>query len=192
MVSLAPLHAHNTLYNVLCNDGEREDADVVDDIVEQLGHLALGTRLKRIGERLQGETTRFIAADGLAVPASAFPLLAALDRPGGLTVGELADAVGVSQPAVTRSVTRLVHDGLVTVASEESDRRRRSVRLTEAGADVVLRARASIWPHIAAAVAEACAGLEGPLLAQLAELEARLDSEPVDRRAERLAGEASR
>ena len=39
---------------------------MVDDVVEQLGHLALGTRLKRIGERLQGETTRFIAADGLA------------------------------------------------------------------------------------------------------------------------------
>jgi DNA-binding MarR family transcriptional regulator len=106
---------------------------MVDDVVEQLGHLALGTRLKRIGERLQGETTRFIVDDGLAVPASAFPLLAALDRLGGLTVGQLADAVGVSQPAVTRTVTRLAHDGLVTVASEASDRRRRSVQLTEAG-----------------------------------------------------------
>ncbi len=164
---------------------------MVDDVVEQLGHLALGTRLKRIGERLQGDTTRFIAADGLAVPASAFPLLAALDRPGGLTVGELADAVGVSQPAVTRSVTRLAHDGLVAVASEASDRRRRSVRLTERGEAVVSRARAAVWPHVEAAVAEACAGLEGPLLAQLAELEARLDVEPIDRRAARLAGQAT-
>ena len=72
---------------------------MVDDVVEQLGHLALGTRLKRIGERLQGETTRFIAADGLAVPASAFPLLAALDRPGGLTVGFRPKRKGVRNPA---------------------------------------------------------------------------------------------
>ena len=165
---------------------------MVDDIVEQLGHLALGTRLKRIGERLQGETTRFIAESGLPVPASAFPLLAALDRPGGLTVGELADAVGVSQPAVTRSVTRLAHDGLVTVASESSDRRRRSVQLSEAGEDVVSRARATVWPHIEAAVAEACDGLDGPLLAQLAGLEARLDREPIDRRARRHAAESAR
>ena len=86
---------------------------MVDDIVEQLGHLALGTRLKRLGERLQAETTRFIEASGLPLPASQFPLLAALDRPGGLTVGELAEAVGVSQPGVTRSVARLAVQGLM-------------------------------------------------------------------------------
>jgi len=57
---------------------------------------------------------------------------------------------------------------------------------------VVSRARTAVWPHVEAAVAEACAGLEGPLLAQLAELEARLDAEPVDRRAARLAEEAAR
>jgi DNA-binding MarR family transcriptional regulator len=165
---------------------------MVDDVVEQLGYLALGTRFKRLGERLQAETTRFIAADGLAVPASAFPLLAALERPGGLAIGELADAVGVSQPAVTRTVTRLARDGLVTVASEATDRRRRSVQLTEAGDEVVARAREAVWPHIEAAVAGACAGLEGPLLAQLAELEARLDAEPLDRRAVRIAGEEAR
>ena len=41
---------------------------MVDDIVEELGHLALGTRLKRLGERLQAETTRFIETSGLPVP----------------------------------------------------------------------------------------------------------------------------
>ena len=156
---------------------------MVDDIVEQLGHLALGTRLKRLGERLQAETTRFIEASGLPVPASQFPLLAALDRPGGLTVGELAEAVGVSQPGVTRSVARLAEQGLITVTYEPGDRRRRSVQLTTAGDEVVARARADVWPHVEAAVIEACDGLDGPLLGELAELEARLDRVPLDRRA---------
>src|SRR4029453_17504819 len=108
-----PLLFHNSIYNVLSNATHalpciaRRGGPMVDDIVEQLGHLALGTRLKRLGERLQAETTRFIEARGLPVPASQFPLLAALERPGGLTVGELAEAVGVSQPGVTRSVARL-------------------------------------------------------------------------------------
>ena len=156
---------------------------MVDDIVEQLGHLALGTRLKRLGERLQAETTRFIEASGLPVPASQFPLLAALDRQGGLTVGELAEAVGVSQPGVTRSVARLAEQGLITVTYEPGDRRRRSVQLTTAGDEVVARARADVWPHVEAAVIEACDGLDGPLLGELAELEARLDRDPLDRRA---------
>lgn len=157
---------------------------MTEDIVRQLGHLALGTRLKRLGERLQAETTSFIEASGLALPASWFPLLAALDRTGGLTVGELAEAVGVSQPGVTRSVAKLVELGLVGVEAHGSaDRRRRSVLLTAAGEDLVGRARDEVWPHVEAAVVDVCEGLEGPLLAQLAELEARLDRVPLDRRA---------
>jgi DNA-binding MarR family transcriptional regulator len=166
------------LYIVLWKGG-----DMVDDVVERLGHLALGTRLKRLGERLQLETTRFIEQSGLDVPASQFPLMEALDRPGGLTIGELAESIGISQPGVTRSVGRLVELGLVTVASDRTDRRRRSVRLTARGQEVVDTARTGIWPHVEAAVIELCAGLDGPLLAQLAELEARLDVASVDRRA---------
>jgi DNA-binding MarR family transcriptional regulator len=156
---------------------------MVDDIVEQLGHLALGTRLKRLGERMQAETSRYLDARGLPVPSSQFPLLAALDHPGGLAVGELAEAVGVSQPGITRSVARLAEQGLITVTHGSADRRRRSVRLTAAGEAVVALARADVWPSIETAVVAACDGLEGPLLAQLAELEARLDRVPLDRRA---------
>lgn len=164
---------------------------MVDDIVARLGHLALGTRLKRLGERLQAETTRFIEAGGLALPASWFPLLAALERTDGLTVGELAEAMGVSQPGVTRSIGKLVELGLITVgAHDATDRRRRSVRLTAAGEALVARARAEVWPFVEGAVVEASAGLEGPLLDQLAALEARLDREPLDSRADRLRAAA--
>jgi DNA-binding MarR family transcriptional regulator len=69
------------------------------------------------------------------------------------------------------------------VTHGSTDRRRRSVRLTAAGEAVVARARADVWPSIEAAVVEACDGLEGTLLAQLAELESRLDRVPLDRRA---------
>lgn len=160
---------------------------MVDDVVRQLGHLALGTRLKRLGERLQAETTRFIEASGVALPASWFPLLAAIEQSGGLTVGELAEAVGVSQPGVTRSVGKLADLGLITVVAHDSaDRRRRSVQLTAAGVALVARARAEVWPYVEAAVVDAATGLEGSLLDQLDALEARLDGESLDRRAGRL------
>lgn len=164
---------------------------MVDDIVEGLGHLALGSRLKRLGERMQADTTRFIEANGLAVPASQFPLLAALDRPGGLTIGELAEAVGVSQPGVTRSVTRLAELGVITVQPGSIDRRRRSVQLTSSGRDVVETARRSVWPHVERAVVELCGDLDGPLLGQLGEIEARLDLMPLDRRATAAANAAA-
>lgn len=156
---------------------------MTDDILASLGHLALGSRLKRLGERLQAESTRFIEAQGVALPSSWFPLLAVLDRRGSATVGELAEALGVSQPGVTRSADNLVRLGLVEAARPAADRRRRTLRLTAAGAELVDRARAELWPRIDAAVAEACAGLDGTFLDQVAGLERRLAETPLDRRA---------
>ncbi|GAA2030686.1 hypothetical protein GCM10009819_13060 [Agromyces tropicus] len=131
---------------------------------------------------MQAETSQFIRAQGAGFPASRFPVLAALEQ-GAATVGELAEALGVAQPGVTRTVTSLADLGLVEVTTEPGDRRRRAVALTPAGTELVERARRDLWPRIDAAVAEACAGLEGSFLEQVGGLERRLDDRPLDRRA---------
>ena len=79
---------------------------MADDVVRALGHLALGTRLKRIGERLQAQTQRVLDAHELGIQAAQFPFLAAIDRIGPATVGELAEAVGVTQPDSPLSTSR--------------------------------------------------------------------------------------
>ncbi|WP_350348139.1 MarR family transcriptional regulator [Agromyces sp. G08B096] len=164
---------------------------MTDDLVAALGHLTLGTRLKRLGDRLQGETTRFLRAQGVDVPSGWFPMLAALETSGGRTVGELAAELGVSQPGVTRSVGVLAERGLVEVTEGRADRRRRTVVLTASGVRLVARAREELWPHIDEAVRQACDGLTGPFLDEVAGLERRLDEAGVDVRAARLAGERS-
>lgn len=144
---------------------------MVQDVVKELGHLSLGTRLRRIGELLQAQTQTVLATHGFELPAAYFPLLAALDRLGALSVGELGQAIGVSQPVVTRSLRGLEADGLVESAAAAEDRRVRRVALSRAGRTLVQRAKREAWPAIEAAVAQACAGLGGPLLEQLAALE---------------------
>jgi len=152
---------------------------VVEDVVKELGHLSLGTRLKRIGETLQAQTQAVLAAHGFEQPAAYFPLLAALDRLGPLSVGELSQAVGVSQPVITRSLRGLDDDGLVESETAEEDRRVRRVALSRKGRGLVQRAQREAWPAIAAGVAQACAGLQGDLLAQLAALEDALAQTPL-------------
>jgi DNA-binding MarR family transcriptional regulator len=153
--------------------------EVVEDVVKELGHLTLGTRLKRIGETLQAQTQAVLAAHGFEQPAACFPLLAALDRLGSLSVGELSEAVGVSQPVITRSLRSLEDDGLVQSAASEADRRVRQVSLSRRGRRVVQQAQRDAWPAIEAAVAGACVGLKGDLLAQLASLEDELNDLPL-------------
>jgi len=160
---------------------------VVTDIVGELGHLTLGSRLKRLGERLQAQTQVLLAEADIGVPASHCPLLAALDRLGPLSVGELAQAVGISQPGVSRMLENLQSGGFV--ASQRlkgSDRRLRPIVLTHAGRQLIARSKELAWPKVEAAVADACAGASGSLLAQLSALEEALAAAPLHVRAARL------
>lgn len=155
---------------------------MVEDVVKELGHLSLGTRLKRIGETLQAQTQAVLAAHGFEQPAAWFPVLAALDRLGPLSVGELSQAVGVSQPVITRSLRGLEDEGLIGSEASEQDRRVRRIALSRKGQTLVERSQSGAWPAIEAAVAQTCARLEGDLLAQLAALEDALIEAPLMQR----------
>lgn len=147
---------------------------MIEDVVKELGFLTLGTRFKRIGEALQAQTQALLTQHGIDMPAAHVPLLAALDWHGALSVGELSQAVGVSQPVVTRSLKGLEDSGLVQSEGAEGDRRVRRVALSPHGRALVARAQRDVWPVLEASVAQVCASLQGPLLQQLAALEAGL------------------
>ena len=158
------------------------------DVVSEHGHLFLGSRLKRLAERMQGDVVRVAERAGLAVQPGQYPLLATLDRYGPHTVGELTQALAVSQPSVTRSVAGLVEMGLVAVSRVHRDQRQKTVSLTEAGAAAVEKSKLMVWPRIEAAVAGMTDGLSGSLLDQIAALEDMLAERPLDQRALAAAG----
>lgn len=152
------------------------------DIVRDFGLLTLGSRFKRIGESLQANTQRILQMHGLDLQGAQCPYLAALDRQGPLTVGEIAESVGVSQPGATRAIGQMVEAGLMTMAVSDDDQRRRLVSLTDAGRDVVAFAKDEVWPDIEAAVADLCRGFEADLLRQLAIIEDGLAERPLIQR----------
>lgn len=154
----------------------------MDDILRGLGHLALGSRLKRLGEQMQADTQHVLDTLDAGLPSGQHPFLATLDALGPLTIGDLAQALGVSQPGVTRTVGRLIERGLVEAKPGPEDQRQKIVSLTATGRHLVATAKSDIWPQIDAAVAELCAGLDGPLLVQLAAIEDRLAAEPLHKR----------
>ena len=165
---------------------------MIEDVVKELGYLTLGTRLKRLGERLQAQTQVLLEYADVDLPASHFPVLGALERLGAMNVGELTEAVGISQPGVTRLLDKLEAEGLVRSTQLADDRRVRTIALTKSGRQLIARSKRIAWPMIEAAVADACAGPAQPLLAVLAALEEALAVAPLSIRAERLrSGEGS-
>jgi DNA-binding MarR family transcriptional regulator len=142
----------------------------------------MGSRLRRIGERLQADTQQVIDEAGLGIQAGQYPFLAAVDRAGPLTIGELAQAVGITQPGATRTTGQLLELGYVDMRPAPDDQRRRLVSLTAKGQDLVDHSKKVIWPRIAAAVADLCGDLDGPILEQLAAIEDGLAAAPLARR----------
>jgi DNA-binding MarR family transcriptional regulator len=162
---------------------------MVEDVVRALGYLTLGTRMKRIGERLQAGAVEIASSHDFALPAGQYTFLEVLDRLGALTVSEVAEAIGITQPGATRNIAELARVGLVKVTPGKDDQRQRMVTLTPKGRRQVEFGQREIWPRIEAAVADLCAGLSGPLLEQLAAIEDGLAERPLAKRAPGKKGE---
>ncbi len=155
---------------------------MVEDVVRSLGFLCLGSRFRRIGERLQADTQQIIDELGVTLQSAQYPFLAAIDRAGPLTIGELAQAVGITQPGATRTISQLLELGYVDMRASVEDQRRRLISLTPKGQSLIDYSKNSVWPRVEQAVRELCGDLSGPMLEQLAALEEGLAQAPLARR----------
>jgi DNA-binding MarR family transcriptional regulator/N-acetylglutamate synthase-like GNAT family acetyltransferase len=147
------------------------DGRVTGDVLKERSALFLGSRLKRLAERMQGDVIRVAEGAGLAIQPSQYSLLATLDRYGPRTIGELTQAMELSQPAVTRMAAKLAEMGLVSIDRLHKDQRHKTVSLTEAGVADLERSKLYVWPQVEAAVRELLAGLGGPFLDQITAIE---------------------
>jgi DNA-binding MarR family transcriptional regulator len=97
-------------------------------------------------ERLFGLLRRSVPTDELSLTAAS--TLGRLDRAGAHRLTDLASLEGVTQPAMTQLVTRLVRDDLAVRGTDPVDRRVVLVEITKKGRDVLRRRRAVRAEHL--------------------------------------------
>jgi DNA-binding MarR family transcriptional regulator/N-acetylglutamate synthase-like GNAT family acetyltransferase len=134
---------------------------------------------------MQAGAARILADAGLPVQPAHMPLLTALDEQP-MTIGQLVQAVGISQPGVTRGIGQLVELGLVQ-SLQGSDQRQRTASLTPAGVSAIKRAKLHIWPRVEEAVNALLRGGSEAFMEQLGDVESALAATPL----EVLAGKAN-
>jgi DNA-binding MarR family transcriptional regulator len=101
---------------------------------------ALRISVSRLGRRLRVE--RIIPALGEpALSDTQLAALAALERHGAMTPGELAEHEKVQPPSMTRVIAALVEAELVMRAPHPTDRRQVILSATQNGRDLVHRSR---------------------------------------------------
>jgi DNA-binding MarR family transcriptional regulator len=156
-------------------------ANLTPDVISDMGEAFLGSRLKRLAERMQGGAARFVGSLGINVQPTHMGLLAALDR-APMTIGQLREAVGTSQPGVTRGIGQLIEMGLVET-EHRADRRQRALRLSRDGEALMVRVKLEVWPQLEQAVKTITQGVTGTFLEQVAAIEKALIEKPLDLRA---------
>ena len=73
-------------------------------------------------------------------------VMARLTGPDGASVGEIAQAMEINQPGVSKIVSALTERDAVQIGTVDSDGRRRVVRLTPAGRRLLTQAREAMHP----------------------------------------------
>jgi DNA-binding MarR family transcriptional regulator len=108
------------------------------------GELMLGSRLKRLGERLFSEVGRVYRNLAIPFEPAWFPIFFLLDRDGSLSVTTLAREMGVSDPAASQLVRQIQQRGLVEIQPGERDRRIKMMILSPSGRKLLKQVK-PVW-----------------------------------------------
>ncbi|MBX2861070.1 MAG: bifunctional helix-turn-helix transcriptional regulator/GNAT family N-acetyltransferase [Vampirovibrio sp.] len=107
------------------------------DFIEQLGALALGSRLKRLSETFIQDVSRLSRTLDIDFEPRWFLVFYALGKHGAMCVGDLANAVGISHAAVNQLSCELMKAGLVDAQKDDQDKRKRVLALSEKGRELL-------------------------------------------------------
>jgi DNA-binding MarR family transcriptional regulator len=157
------------------------------DYIRQRGAAAFGTRLRRLSERLDREVQAIYRERAIAFEPRWFPIVTALHAHRMLSVGDLAELIGVTHAAVSQLRAELVVAGLVRTKPDRADQRRLLVELTADGKRMVTRL-SPLWTAITQATLLLCAEAAPDLLADIDRIESALDARSLKSRVDTALG----
>lgn len=104
------------------------------ELYRQTGPMALGSRLRQLGEVLAEQSSRVHQLYQLGIDTKWFPVFFMLRNGDSLSISALAEAIGHSHASVSKIVKEMTQAGLVKSEKVPGDGRINRVCLTEEGA----------------------------------------------------------
>jgi len=141
----------------------------------------LGTQLRHLLELLDGAVQAAYIEAGIDTRPRYTPVFRALAEQEPCTLGQIATAAGITQPAATQTIALMVKDGLVSARPAPDDARQRLVRLTKKGRELHPRLQAC-WAATKLAAESIDADIGTPLSEVLASAIAALHEQPFEQR----------
>ena len=143
------------------------------DFIEELGTLALGTRIKNLSELLMRDVSRIYKDQDVDFKPRWFTLFQLIIRKTEISVTEIAKELKQTHPAVVQVVNSLEKKRLITTRKDKTDQRKRLVRLTKKGKKLA-EDLSPVWEAVHQAAQEILAESEPDLLSNIAKVEKAL------------------
>lgn len=143
--------------------------------IEELGSLALATRLKSLSERLAKDVGQIYKELAFDFEPRWFAMIYALKDKETLAVTELSGMLQQTHPAVNQVANVLVEKGLVVESKDETDQRKRLLKLSRSGSALVNKMEV-IWEKIKVANDELLKETDAEFLSRVQKLEEALEN----------------
>ena len=155
------------------------------DLVSNLGPLAFASRLRRLADRLHRDVSRYYHSQSLDFEARWFPLLYMLKNRPSMAVTDLAEALGLTHPAINQIAGDMGRHGLIACDRDKQDERRHLLRLTPKARQLLTEIE-PIWADVSTATAALIAETDHDLLAALDSMEQQLNAVDMFQRLEAI------
>ncbi|RTE66067.1 GNAT family N-acetyltransferase [Amphritea opalescens] len=146
------------------------------DYMKSFGSLSLGSRLKRLSDRLVQDVIRLYQSQGIELNPSFFPLFNLLHQQNAMTVTEAAEKLAVSHPAISKLARKMQQEGWLSKTVDPDDERRQLLALTPQS-DALFEQIAPVWQAIENHLDGLIGAQQYPLLDSLAEFETLLNEQ---------------
>ncbi len=107
------------------------------NLINDLGELAIATRLKRLSERLSQDVSKIYKESEVDFEAKWYLVLELLNRKKLLAITEISESLELSHAAVVQFVDQLVERKLVKTSTDKKDARKRMISLSPGGKKVL-------------------------------------------------------
>lgn len=141
----------------------------------------LGTQLRHLIDLLDGAVAAAYDEAGIAYRPRYTPVMRVLAEDQPRTLSQIAQAAGITQPAATQTVALMINEGLLEASHGEHDARKKVVRLSARGEELLPQLRLC-WESTRAAADSLDADLPCPLSEILAASIAALHANPFGER----------
>jgi DNA-binding MarR family transcriptional regulator len=156
-----------------------------ENIINQLGALAVGARMRRLTEMFARDVSRIYKEHGLDFDPKHFILFYLIAERGSIGIMEVAEELGFSHPAIIHIAKELEKKGFIESMKSLTDNRKRLLKLSEKGARALPEFK-KLWGKIDKLNTELMATQQYHLLKAIAEMEAILEDRSFYKRFNKL------